>query len=380
MSGAIIHEWIEATGGAEKVVDSFVEMMPTLPLLCLWNDAPDRFPAADVKESILARTPLRKSKAAALPLMPAVWRSWKNDNVEWALISSHLFAHHLRFRGRAEIDRFIYVHTPARYLWTPELDARGASPLVRMAAPALRSLDRRRAQEGGNFAANSNFVARRIEDFWGVEATTIYPPVDVDRIKESREVDHAWTEAEKDILQSLPSQFLFCASRMVPYKRMDAAITAGSLSNTPVVIAGDGPDRARLEHIAEDANVSVIFVGRVSDEMLYLLYQRCSAFIFVGVEDFGIVPVEAMAAGAPVVGNRIGGVAETVVDGETGALCNPDDPADFRDAVERAVNCSSVATRSRAELFSAENFKENIKSWVGADRINSANRVDSRAA
>lgn len=379
MSGAIIHEWIESTGGAEKVVDSFVEMMPTLPLLCLWNDAPDRFPTVDVQESILARTPLRKSKAAALPLMPAVWRSWRNDDIEWALISSHLFAHHFRFRGRSEIDRFIYVHTPARYLWTPELDARGASPLVRMAAPVLRSLDRRRAQEGGTFAANSDFVARRIEDFWGVEATTIYPPVDVERITALPESPRVWSDSDKSILKTLPDQFLFCASRMVPYKRMDAAITAGILSDTPVVIAGDGPDRGRLEKIAEGASVPVVFLGRVSDEMLYFLYERCLTFIFVGVEDFGIVPVEAMAAGAPVVGNRIGGISETVVDGETGALCDPDDPSDLRTAVERAANCSSAATKSRAELFSKATFKEKIKSWVGEDRVNRVNRIDSRA-
>ncbi len=127
--------------------------------------------------------------------------------------------------------------------------------------------------------------------------------------------------------ERLPQDFLLAASRLVPYKRIDEAIRAAALTDLPLVVAGDGPDRARLESVAESEKIPVYFLGRVSDALLFALYQKSLAYIFLGVEDFGIMPVEAMAAGASVVGNSVGGVAETVMDGITGALCDPKDSA-----------------------------------------------------
>src|SRR5690606_22739556 len=128
------------------------------------------------------------------------------------------------------------------------------------------------------------------------------------------------SEADAAVASALPSAFVLGASRLVPYKRVDAAIIAGEAAGLPAVIAGDGPDRARLAALAARASIPVTFLGRTSDALLRELYRRATVYVFAPIEDFGIMPVEAMAAGTPVIARDIGGAAETVVDGVTGAL------------------------------------------------------------
>ncbi|NHU47588.1 glycosyltransferase [Rhodococcus sp. A14] len=369
MVGVIVHEWIERTGGAERVIDAFTRIIPGSDIVCLWNDAPGRYADSLVHESILARTILRKSKALALPAMPVSWRYRRGYDYEWALVSSHLFAHHVRFRGNDELEKFVYVHTPARYIWDPGLDSRGNSTLVRAVAPLFRSIDRKSAGRVENFAANSRFVADRISRFWNAEASVIYPPVAVESIQSVSDWSEKLGLEDCQIASSLPSEFILGASRLVAYKRLDAVIRAGELSGLPVVIAGSGPDIERIRSVAENAKVPVFLLGGVSDELLYFLYSVCVVYAFLGVEDFGIMPVEAMAAGARVVANRVGGVGESVVDGETGALCNPDDPESLRDAIHRAAKCNRSASRALALQFDESRFANHIKDWVGHDRI-----------
>ncbi|NKT04572.1 glycosyltransferase [Rhodococcus hoagii] len=369
MSGIIAHEWIENTGGAEKVVEAFSELSPNSPLLCLWDDAPGRFHESRVVESVIAKTPLRRNKVLALPVMPWVWRRWPKTQGDWVLISSHLFAHHLRITGNEEIDRFVYVHTPARYIWEPDLDERGKSAAARTVAPLLRLLDRQRAQEGGTYAANSRFVAERIARCWEIDAQTIYPPVDVAAIQSVADWRDELSDEDSARLSGLPDSFILGASRLVSYKKLDVVIQAGQITDTPVVIAGEGPDLPRLKAIADAARVPVHFMERTSTALLYALYQQCLVYVFAGVEDFGIMPVEAMAAGAPVVGNRVGGVAETVLDGFSGALCDPSDGRDLHAALTRAASCDPEISRLQARKFDVIRFKEEIVEWIGNDRI-----------
>jgi len=166
--GVLVHEWISQSGGSENVLQAMSEVYPDADIVCLWNDSTGRFPPERLRESWLARSPLRRSKAAALPFMPVTWRRRKNLGYDWALISSHLFAHHVRFSPQPQnFCRFVYVHTPARYIWAPELDGRGGRA-ARTVAAALKPLDRRRAQQPASYAANSNFVRRRMTEAWGV--------------------------------------------------------------------------------------------------------------------------------------------------------------------------------------------------------------------
>jgi len=363
--GVIVHEWIEPTGGSEKVVDAITHILPGTDIVCLWDNDAGRFAGHRVSESVIARTRLRGRKALSTPVVPAVWRYRENQGYEWAVVSSHQFAHHVRFRGQdPDFRKFVYVHTPARYLWTPELDPRGQNLAVRAVAPVLRAVDRRRAAEAESIAVNSRAVQERVATSWERESVVLYPPVDVDRIQACPDWSARLDPGDAAVLGRLPGEFLLGASRLVTYKRLDDVIRLGALMHLPVVIAGDGPERGRLESQAAHAGVRAVFVGRVSDELLYALYQRAIAYVFPAIEDFGIMPVEAMAAGARVVASHLGGTAETVADGVSGALCDFGSAAECVSAVGRLSGLTGQDARQRARLFSAERFATRFREWI----------------
>ena len=366
MAGLIVQEWIEETGGAEQVLDAMRLAFPDSRVACLWNDDPGRFPSNAVDESWLARTPLRGRKALALPLMSPTWRrGWGDAEPDWVLTSSYVFAHHAGFGTRSGVPKFSYVHTPARYLWEPGLDGRTASPLAGVARSYLRGVDRRASRDSGSIAANSSFVRERIRRAWDRDARVIHPPVDAAAIAAVPDWASRTTAAEQERLESLPERgFLMAASRLVPYKRHDAVIRMGERLGIPVVIAGAGPERERLSALAASASVPVRLLGRVSDELMRALFQRALAFVFPPVEDFGIMPVEAMAAGCPVIANRVGGAAESVVDGIAGVHFDPDDPAGFERAVGAVAGIDPAAARGRALAFDTERFLDEVREWV----------------
>lgn len=369
-SGLIVHEWIERTGGAEKVLDAVADAFPDADIACLWNDAPGRYPGRNVIESPLGRSPLRGRKALALPLMPAVWRNLQREprlagSYDWAVISSHLFAHQATHASVPADRTFVYAHTPARYLWTPELDERGKSLAVRSVAPAFRMLDRARGSRLQNVAANSRFVRDRIRDTWGVDAHVVHPPVDVAGLTAVADWSTRLTPEEAAVLEALPTAFLLGASRFVPYKRLDHVIDAGSAADLPVVIAGSGPEEAALRARAAEATVPVTFVIEPSDVLLRAIMQRALAYVFPPVEDFGIMPVEAMALGTPVVVNALGGASESVVDGLTGVAVHPRlDPAETAAAALRAAGMSALDCVQRARAFDTAIFRRTMTDWV----------------
>jgi glycosyltransferase involved in cell wall biosynthesis len=261
--------------------------------------------------------------------------------------------------------KYVYAHTPARYIWEPDLDERGNRLVPQLVSPFLRALDRHRASEHTNVAANSQFVQKRIRATWELDATVLYPPVDVKRIQATGDWTSQTTHAEQALLDSLPSQFILGASRFVSYKRLDRVIEMGERAGVPVVIAGNGPDKARLEAQATEANVAVSFVESPSDALLFCLYDRALAYVFPGVEDFGIMPVEAMAAGVPVIVNREGGASESVIDGVTGVHFDFEDISAADAALAAAASLSREECRKRARDFSREIFEENLRQWMG---------------
>ena len=365
MAGVLVHEWIARAGGSENVLEAMSEVFPDSEIICLWDESGGRFTSRTVRESWLARTPLCRYKAAALPVMPLAWRRLRDRGYDWALISSHAFAHHAHFRGAADsFRRMVYVHTPARYVWTRAFDARGDHPVARTTSHALRPIDRRRAQDGAEFAANSAFVRERIRSSWDVDARVIFPPVEVERIQSATDWRDHLTAAESELLDSLPSEFVLGASRFIPYKRLEEVIRVGRVANLPVVLAGKGPSRAYLEETAEAAPVRVRFVNAPSEALLYALYQRALLYVFPAVEDFGIMPVEAMAAGAPVLAQTEGGAAESVLPDVTGSLVEFASDEEIRIGVDRALATSRCDRLVRAKEFSAGRFRHEIAAWV----------------
>jgi glycosyltransferase involved in cell wall biosynthesis len=364
MSGVLVHEWLARRGGSENVLTELAQIFPDAPIVSLWDDAPERFAPGRVTETWLARTPLRRHKALALPLMLETWRRLGSSDADWILCSSHLFAHHARFSGPAtDAPKFVYTHTPARYIWTPELDDRGDSAVARTISRSLQCVDRRRAQEAHSIAVNSAFVGRRVEKAWDRDSVVIHPPVSVRTYAEN--LHDLLTPDEQAVLDALPDTFILGASRFVPYKRLDVAIAAGAAAGVPVVIAGDGPEGPRLRALGEEHPGLVTFVHHPSTALLNQLYRRALLYVFPPVEDFGIMPVEAMATGTPVIANSIGGGAESVKHGVTGALVDSFEPSALRKAVDIASAARPRDCVSRAWEFDVSVFARKIREWVG---------------
>jgi len=366
MVGLLVHEWIETHGGSENVFRAMADAFPDADIRCLWNDAPERFPGRNVRESWLAKTPLRRNKAAALPFMPAAWAQMKLDEYDAVLVSSHLFAHHIGGRVPAAGPRkHVYVHTPARYIWTPELDPRGGGVLARLASRPLKAIDSKRAGEGATFAANSEFVRDRIRNTWDQDARVIFPPVDVERLQSMGSWREKLNDVDQQTLSGLPSEFILGASRFVPYKRLDLVIEAGEACDLPVVLAGSGPQLAELTAAGVRSSVPVHIILKPTDELLFALYQRATAFVFPPIEDFGIMPVEAMSLGTPVIVGPVGGAMESVNALGGGVIVDSFSKNELRTAIDRASKVDMAPAREKAQLaFSTQTFRTNISDWV----------------
>ena len=370
--GVLVHEWLAVHGGSEGVFDVLVDSFPEAEVLLLWSDRPAPYPGRTVRETWLARTALRRHKALAMPFATTAWRGRRPGDYDWALVSSHQFAHHVSFAGQGRgMRKYVYVHSPARYLWAPELDSRGDFPGARALAAPLKTLDRRRAQEATSLAANSSYVAQRIEHTWGREARVIHPPIDVLGITGTlaRGTD-ALSDEDKRVLDGLPSGYVLGASRFVTYKRLDLVIETADVLGLPAVIAGGGPEEDHLRHVADGARVPVHFVPVPSSALLHHLYARASVYVFPPVEDFGMMPVEALAAGTPVVVGPVGGAREIVDGYDVGAVAEDQTSASLARAAERALGARPDACRARAAAFDTAVFRTMVHSWVdaGSDR------------
>lgn len=382
-AGVIVHEWLESHGGAEQVVEQMALAFPDSSIQALWNDVPQRFAPNRVRESWLAKTPLRRRKSLALGLMPMTWRTLGSAEADWVLCSSHLFAHHARFNGPARLaDKFVYAHTPARYIWTPELDSRGNSIIAKAASPGLRKLDRMRAQEATSIAANSAYVKERIAHCWNRDSVVIHPPVNVAAFAQNTEFP--LSAEDKEIISRLPAEYILGASRFVAYKRLEDVISAGNAANIPVVLAGSGPHIDRLKLEASRSSIPVMFIDRPSHGLLRELFRKTIAYVFPPVEDFGIMPVEAMAAGTPVIANRIGGASETVIDGLTGFLVEDFSGTDIKAAIETAQGLKRQDCADHAWQFDESEFRRKIVSWINngglLEPIEQGERVREAAA
>lgn len=367
LRGLVVHEWMASIGGSEKVVESMMCSFPGSDLFCLWRDPELGLPAEwNVVESSLSGSFLTRSKVAALPAMPLVWRCGVEEveRPDFVLISSHLFAHHFRLQDSWRVPKLVYVHTPARYIWAPEYDPRGQSLAAKAASLLLKPLDRMRAGEPQAIVSNSEFVRTRVREAWRRESDVIFPPVEVTAIQSVSNWAEMLSPEESEILDALPSEFLLGASRFVQYKGLDFILQVGVELKMPVVLAGSGPDEHRLRQIAASLGIENYIIQRPSDGLLRSLYQRASLFVFPSIEDFGIMPIEAMAAGTPVIANCVGGTAETVVPGVSGGTFSTSSMQSVRKAAEAALAIEPHGIREWSKSFSRERFEKDIKEWV----------------
>ncbi len=361
MKVAIVHEWLANMGGSEKVVLAFKEIFPDAPIYTtVYN--PDRVDPAfhnmDIRTSFIQRLPRgRTAYQSYLPLMPTAVEQFDLSSYDVVLSSSHAVAKGV-LTGTNTLH-ITYCHTPMRYAWDfyhEYLDGPGAGRVKRLLIPWLmnyiRMWDRLSADRVDYFIANSGYVARRIKKHYRRESEVIYPPVDT-----------AFFAAPDPAVPVNAGDYYFIVSRLIPYKRIDLAVEAFTGLGLPLKVAGDGPERRRLE---EMAGPNVEFLGRVSDAEMKKLYTGCKAFIFPGEEDFGITPVEAQAAGRPVIAYGAGGALETVLPGVTGEFFQPRTAEALAGVVSRfdPDEYRPEVIRRHAAGFDRELFKQRIQEFV----------------
>ena len=354
---AVVHEWFGATGGSEKVFLKIADLVPHADRFALWKDDDATYSGPALRQSWLARTPLRHNKALALPLMPVAWRTLlRKSAYDVVLSSSHAFAHTVRAGGRGDTRYLSYIHSPARYLWSPDFDARGSSKLLALPRKVLQRVDVRLSGHVHSYAANSQEVRRRILKFWERDAWVINPPVDIDYYSDAPPQDRVQNR-----------DYLLGVGRWIPYKNFDFIIEVANRARMPLVIAGSGPEEANLRKLAMRSTTPVVFEASPSDERLRRLYWGARALLFPVHEDFGMIPVEAQACRTPVIGLRRGGLCETVVDGATGFLLDGMDPAHYAEAVRRVGELDAAFTQANVKHFSPESFVSRVAQWIGQE-------------
>ncbi len=352
---AIVHDYLVDSGGAERVVIALHEQYPDAPIFTSVMDAQTTFAdfrAMDVRTSFLQRLPVRKSNYKfLLPFFPLAFESLNLSDYDIVISSASAFA-----KGvitTSDTLHACFCHTPPRFAWrfheyvAQEQMGRVKQSLIQLIVHYLRGWDYTAAQRVDEFIANSQATARRIRKNYRRDAVVINPPVAVE----------AFTPRD-DI-----GDYYLIVSRLAPYKRIDIAVQAFNELQLSLKIVGAGIDAARLQKMASP---NIEFLGHVPQGRLADLYARGRAVIFPGVEDFGIVPLEANAAGRPVIAYAAAGALETIVDGVTGAFFREQTAASLAQAVRETdvTRFDARALRQHAEQFSQSRFKERIANFV----------------
>lgn len=353
---ALVHDWLNQIGGAEDVLEALMGLYPHSPLYTslYWRKGmPDHWRTWDIRTSFVDKLPLAHRKQQLyLPLYPLAFEQFDFRGYDVVISNKSGFCHGII--TDPETVHICYCLTPTRYVWRYQqyAEQEDLGRLVRLGlAPFLKSLrmwDRLAADRVDHFVAISEVVRRRIGKVYRREATIIYPPVDTTRFEPVE------PQAVED--------YYFFVGRLVPYRRLDVLIEAFNQLGRPLVIAGSGRDRARLEALAKP---NITFLGRVPDAELPRWLAHCRAFMWPGEEDFGIAPVQAMAAGRPVLAYAAGGALDTVVQG-TGLLFPTQTAAAIVAAVEAFDTTTADPTfiRAHAEQFDTAVFQRNITAFV----------------
>lgn len=352
MKIAFVQDWLTGFAGGEQVLLALHEMYPDAPIYTsLYRpEKVPQFAKATVLPSYLQKIPgLASHHQLAIPLMPAAFESFDLKGFDVIVsVGGGLSKGVITHPGQRHIS---YCHTPIRYVWRLGGDVRsGGSWLREKVSHSLRLWDVVSAERVDQFVANSKTVAARIEKIYRQSSKVVYPPINVEKYELSTEE---------------PGDYFITVSRLIMYKRLDIIIEACKKTKQPLKIVGNGPDKEKLMKLAEGAPW-IQFMGRVSDAELKDLYAKARAFIFAAEEDFGIVPVEAMACGRPVIAYGRGGVTESVEEGATGAFFNEQTAESLAELLEKFAEKSynSGYVRKQAERFNAERFKAEMRAII----------------
>lgn len=377
MKVALVHELLTMKGGAEKVLRILAGMFPDAPIYTLLYDEKKLgawFPPSRVRTSTLQRrATVSKNHHFYLSRFPAAAEAWDFSGYDLVLSSSSAFAHGIITNGKPK--HLCYVHSPARYLWDRTHDVlryagKGIlGPLKRRYLERtfhhLRIWDSEAANRPDMLLAASKEVQRRIQLYWRRDSTVLYPPIDDSWLAKAGSDERvAGSNAPRATRYALPAtRYFLIVSTLTPYKRIDLAIHACNQAKVKLIIAGDGPDRRRLEKIAGS---TITFLGFQTEESLRSLYSNADATLFPGDEDFGLVPLESMACGTPVIAYRSGGALETVMEGTTGSFFEEPTPSSLAHALNqfRTEDFDPIILQKHVATFSRENFQSGIHAAI----------------
>lgn len=358
MKLALVHDYLIQDGGAERVLRAFAEIWPHAPIFVLFHDRNrwrKEFNGRDIRTSVLQKLPaVLNWYRWTLPLMPAATEHHDLQEFDVVLSSASAFAKGVVTRPDAL--HICYCHTPTRYLWTETHSYikdlrtnRAIKFILPFLLTSLRMWDRTSALRVDHFLANSETVAKRIKKYYDREAKVIYPPVDCAQFYVSDKVGN----------------YFLAGGRLVAYKRFDLVIEVFNRLGWPLIIFGRGPYEAPLRKMAKK---NVQFVGHVSDQEKAKLLAQCLAFVHPQLEDFGLLPLETMASGRPVIALSRGGALETVAEKKTGVFFPEQTWESLLDCIInfKPEDYRPDEIRKWAKQFDLPAFKERMKNYVEA--------------
>lgn len=355
MRVALVHDYLNQMGGAEKVLLALHELYPQAPIYTSIYDAKRvdrRFHTMDIRTSFMQRMPLvKRHHQPFLPLYPYAFE--RLDLTAYDLVISDSSAFAKGVVTRPEALHISYCHTPMRWAWNYEeyVERERLGPMTRLLLTPfitwLRQWDYATAARVDYFVANSPGVAARIAKFYRRESAFIPPPVDTSRF----------------FVAPQHEDYFLIVSRLIPYKHLDLAVQAFTMLDLPLRIIGEGRDEARLRHMA---GRNVQFLGRLPDDEVRMQLAHCRALIFPGEEDFGITPVEAQASGRPVIAYGAGGALATIIEGRTGLFFTRQTPEALAEAVLSFDDAyfDPQAIRRHAEEFDTQRFLRRFSQFV----------------
>jgi len=361
MKVAIVHFWLINMRGGEKVIEALLEMFPQADIFThVYNPkaVSSLINEKRIFTSRINRLPFaKKLYQLYMPLMPNALMEFNLQNYDLVISSESGPAKGVVPNPNA--FHVCYCHSPMRYLWDMYHEYfRKTNFFIRLfmkrLIPTLRQWDVISSNLVDCFIANSNFVAKRINRYYNREAAVVFPPVDIERFLK---------------VERKPSDYYLFFGQLTGYKRADLAINACLKSGKKLIVAGAGASKKDIKKYSKSGLIS--FKGRVSDEEISNLYSGAKALLFPGIEDFGIIPVEANAAGCPVIAYRNGGVLDSIIDGITGIFFDEQTPDSLIDAIDRFEKnllngqfADRCLFNQHVMLFSKDAFKNSMKQII----------------
>lgn len=354
MKVAIVHEYLTALGGAEKVMFSILNLFPDADIYTsIYNPKAIKVPAKNkVYVSFLQKLPFAQTKRQLyLALMPKAFESFDFSGYDLVISDSHSFAKGIRVPKN--IMHICYCHTPTRYLWLDtqkHIEESRYNPLVKKIIPALveglKEWDLAASKKPTRLLANSCIVQKRIQKIYNRKSTVIYPPIETHLYKIAKSKD-----------------YYLAMGRFEPYKKFDLIVRAFNENGKKLYIIGSGTEGGKLKKMARS---NIKFLGAITDKRKIKYVEQAKAFVFPQEEDFGIVALEAQAAGVPVIAYNKGGARETVVEGKTGVMFNAQTVASLNKAVEKFEKTSfdKKYIKKHAQAFSQKRFEKEFKEYI----------------